>query len=1255
MIPKYQKESIHFSKAQWQAIYESGQNILVSASAGSGKTSVLVERVIQKVMQGVGVNELLIVTFTEVAASQMKSRIKAAIENKLRGEDLTSEMKIHFYKQLQDLPLANISTFHAFCLTVIHRFFHLVPMDPSFRLQTDETEIQLAKEEVWNRLSEQLLEGEDTENFQSLISNFSTDKSDEGLRDIVFQLYEFARVDSNPCVWIQSLSKIYEMKGDPVDSPIYQKLMKPSLLAKLEHSLFEFQLLFEHAESTGNLKFIQMCKEKLMWVRRATYFLEENRLEEWDGALRLVQFPAFRFSKKEENYEDVMALKSSWESAKENLAQIANYGNYLGGDSYHWRILKQSERLVSNLADVTLHFYQEYQQQKEEDHLLDFSDLEHFALKIFNTKNDENIWEAQNYYKKRFSEILIDEYQDVNRLQIEILSKVSRSNNQFMVGDVKQSIYSFRLADSTIFMECFDKFQDQNQGRLLVLAENYRSREEIIHFINLVFFQLMDKDMGQIAYSREVELVAGTKFPESKNFHPEILLYEQGDSVVFDEGKEQDFKSAQAKEEGVDEDLETDLKISSIEGEIHLTAQKICELIDSSFEIWDDKKESFRPVTYGDIVILTSTKSENKKIQEILTHYGIANHVTDANTYFQTTEIQTMMSLLKIIDNPYQDIPLASVLRSPIVGLNEIELAEIRLQDKQGYFYEAVKRKAEVDSKIAHFLEQLNHWRMMARKISLAELIWDIYSTSAYVDFVGAQRNGVQRQENLYALAQRAAQFEENSARGLFQFVRFIQKMQEKKKDLAEPVFATNENMVEIMTIHRSKGLEFPVVFLIHLSKKFNLRDLSNDAVMDEHLGLGICYLDLETRLQYESLPFLMMRQIKQEKLLSEEYRKFYVAMTRAAQKLFLVGSVKNLENSLAKWVSGVSSKEVVLSKEVRLKTQNFMDLLMMTLIRHRHGKWLDLKREVAEVSKIKFHPANFEITNVNSVQLYEKELKMKAREVDQLNIGKEKIQDYAEEFRIAKRRLEFCYPHIVATKTASYQSVSEMKQVFGVSDQENYRALKLDPKELPTNRYVRRSLATPQFLESSSIQKITPAMIGVATHLLLKTVDLTVQPTEEILVNLLQHFVKEGVLTRQVAEKIEIKKVVSFFETALGQLLLMHHENVYREEAFSMLISPSKIYTNYSDVTDDKVLVHGMVDGYIDFGEEVLLFDYKTDRLSPVPKPEEIEEVKNRYQAQILLYRLALEKALQKRVLSAKLILLSENIVVEMQDSSLL
>ncbi|MDR3156389.1 MAG: helicase-exonuclease AddAB subunit AddA [Lactobacillales bacterium] len=1250
MIPVYQKERTHFSEVQWQAIYESGQNILVSASAGSGKTSVLVERVIQKVMQGTGVNELLIVTFTEAAASQMKSRIKVAIEKKLREDDLTLEMKIHFSKQLQELPLANISTFHAFCLTVIHRFFHLVPMDPSFRLQTDETGIELAKEEVWNRLSERLLEGEDTENFQSLISNFSTDKSDEGLRDIVFQLYEFARVDSNPRVWIQSLSKIYKMEGDPVSSPIYQKLMKPFLLAKLERSCFEFQLLFENAECTRNLKLIQMCEEKLQWVRRAAHFLEENKLEEWDEALRMVKFSAFRFSKKEENYEEVMALKSSWESAKENLKKIANYENYLGRDSYHWRILKQSEGLVSYLASVTLHFYQGYQQQKEEDHLLDFSDLEHFALKILNTKNDENLWEAQDYYQKRFSEVLIDEYQDVNRLQVEILSKVSRNDNQFMVGDVKQSIYGFRLADPTLFMECFDKFQNQDVGRLLVLAENYRSREEIIHFINLVFSQLMDKEMGQVSYSREVELVAGAKFPESENFHPEILLYEQGDSVVFDENEGADFKRDQTKKE-VEEDLEIDSKIGSVEGEICLTAQKISELIDSSFEIWDGKKKGFRPVTYGDIVILTSTKSENKKIQEILTHYGIANHVTDANTYFQTTEIQTMMSLLQIIDNPYQDIPLASVLRSPIVGLSEIELAEIRLQDKQGYFYEAVKRKAKTDSKIASFLEQLDQWRMMARKTSLAELIWDIYSTSAYLDFVGAQRNGRQRQDNLHALAQRAAQFEENGARGLFQFVRFIQKMQEKKKDLAEPVFATNENVVEIMTIHKSKGLEFPIVFLIHLSKKFNLRDLSSDTVMDEHLGLGICYLDLETCFQYESLPFLMMKQIKQEKLLSEEYRKFYVAMTRAEQKLFLVGSLKNWENSLAKWTSCASSKEIVLSKEMRLKTQNFMDLLMMTLIRHRNGEWLASEREAAEVSKIKFHPANFKITNVNSVQLYEKELKLKARDVDQLNIGEEKIQDYAEEIRIAKRRLEFCYPHVAATQTASYQSVSEMKQVFGVPDQ----VLKLASKKSSSNRYVRRGLATPQFLESSSIQKITPAMVGTATHLLLQTVDLAVQPTGEIFINLLQHFVKEGVLTKQVAEKVEIAKVVSFFETEFGQLLLRHHENVYREEAFSMLISPSKIYTNYSDASDDKVLVHGIVDGYIDFGEDVLLFDYKTDRLSSVPMKEELEEVKNRYQGQILLYRLALEKALRKRVSSAKLILLSANFVVEMQDSSLL
>ncbi|MDR1473518.1 MAG: helicase-exonuclease AddAB subunit AddA [Lactobacillales bacterium] len=1229
MIPAYDKEKTHFSKNQWQAIYDTGDNLLVSASAGSGKTSVLVERVIQKVMRGIGVQELLIVTFTESSASEMKARIKAAIEQKLREDQLSEELRSHFLKQLQELPLANISTFHAFCLTVIKRFFYLLEMDPSFSLQVDETKIQILKEEVWNRFAEHILSKDSAQKFQELISTFSTDKSDGDLQAIIFKLYDFARVDPNPYSWLKSLTKFYEVKKSLSDAPIYQNYVKPHLLAQLQDIMLTYQAFLKKAEQAGSGKLVKMTKELWQWIKEAENFLTNDRLDDWDAELKRLKIPSYRFGKKEAAHEEVMSLKPFWEHAKEKLNAVVVVENHLGTNSYHLKVLKKAKLIVSELVAVTLAFYQEYQKQKAKDNLLEFSDLEHFALQILNHQSVDGHFDAQEYYQNKFSEILIDEYQDVNRLQVEIIVKVSRDDNQFMVGDVKQSIYGFRLADPSLFMEKFDQFKHEQNGRLIVLSENYRSRKEVLHFINLVFMQLMDVNVGQVAYDEQAQLVVSKHtFPEGKHFQSEILLYERSEDIDFED--------------------KNDEIATSIEGEIHLTAQKIRELVDTSFKIWDEKQGVTRQVKFSDIVILTSTKSENSKIQEIFTSYGINNHVTDVNTYFQTTEVETIISLLKIIDNPYQDIPLAAVLRSPIVGLKECELAKIRLQDTQGSFYKAMQKAAEQNTKIDQFIKRLTKWRDVARKISLADLLWDIYLESAYIEYVGAMPNGKQRQANLYALVDRAAQFEEDKVRGLFQFVHFIEKMQQKKKDLAEPMINADENVVEIMTIHKSKGLEFPIVFILNLSKSFNMRNLAKDTILDEHLGLGIQLLDLTTRFQYETLPFRTIKYAKQVKLLSEEYRKLYVALTRAEQKLFLVASIKDWEKAAVKWMSGVLSKEIVLAKEIRVQTKNFMDLLMMTLIRHKDADILELSEDVRENLQIKEHPARFSLTRIADDELRKKRLPMLVPEIAELKVGAEKVQEYVEEIKIAKQRLDFRYLYDRATKTATYQSVSELKRIFAEPDNEQFAKLEwLEEAEKVQHRFASDQLSVPKFLSQLNTRKVNQAEIGTVMHLLLQTVDLTIKPTKESFSQLLTHFVDKGVVAQQVAEKVNISLLIHLFETNFGKMLLAHSKQVYREEPFSMLLSPSKIYAHYPD-TDDKVLIHGIVDGYLDFGEGVLLFDYKTDYLPSNPSAKEVEAIKKRYLGQMNLYKLALENALQKKVSEVKLILLKIGLVVD-------
>ncbi|KRN54261.1 helicase-exonuclease AddAB subunit AddA [Carnobacterium divergens] len=1250
-----------FTDGQWQAVYEEGHNILVSASAGSGKTTVLVQRVIEKIKSGVNVDELLIVTYTESAAREMKERIQVAIQKAITQEG-EAESKRHLVKQVSLLSQASISTLHAFCLQVIRRYYYLIDLDPVFRLLTDETEMLLLKEDVWEELREELY-GEEKNAFYELTANYSGDRNDDGLTKLIFSLYEFSRANPNPALWLTQLSDLYRITSTDIGkSKLFLELLKPQILEILKSLIQVSRSAVVLADGTEELK-----KHYDLVASEAVFFEELVELVDTNNYNAAFQFISdFSFGR------IPTVKKSADEAVKEAGKEIKmlrdQYKKRFGElkDSYFYtkpinmlEIMASAAPLVDEMARVTQRFTDAYRKEKARRNVLDFNDLEHLTHQILATYTDEQ-WlgtTASDYYREKFQEVLVDEYQDVNKLQESIVYWLTKhgeeeKGNLFMVGDVKQSIYSFRLADPSLFLTKYEQFGEHRNGERIILAENFRSRGEVLHFTNLIFQQLMDKTVGQMAYDEAAKLIHGfPNFPESTLHQPEILIYEKGTSVSEEEETEV-------------ESLEWNMRIDDkTEGELLMVGQKIQQLIASEFPIYDKELKQNRPIHYQDIVLLTPTKKNNLVLLDIFKRLEIPIHVNDTQNYFQTTEIKIMMSLLKVIDNPYQDIPLAAVLRSPIVGLDENELASIRITKKTGEYYEALESfyhqyegrdKAShfttaLYEKIAKFRSQLLSWREMARREELVRLIWRIYEETGFLDYVGGMSAGKQRQANLHALYERASRYEASSFKGLFQFVRFIEKMQEKDKDLAEPTaVAPDEKAVRVMTIHASKGLEFPVVFILDLTKRFNLQDTRSAYVFNEEYGVGTNYKDLEKRITYRTLPEIALKIEKKKKLLAEEMRKLYVALTRAEEKLFLVGSYESQEAAWKEWGSVSNHKEVVLPSDMRLTASHMMKWIGSTLVRHPSSQ-NDYVTEIAPIGEICQHPASFSIEFKNEEEIQES-MKLVTSQTERNILVELAEQTYDvqeveanQKLQKAIQLMDFTYPYEGATRTTSYQSVSEIKRLF--EEPEDTRMVKIDINQ-PRNRFVEQKLARPKFMQE--LTEPTAAEIGTATHLVMQSIDLKEKPTFQSLEKLIKKLVEEELVTPQIEKKLSLNQMLQFFETELGNQLVNYHSLVRREQPFSLLMRAEDIFHDMAEQTEDKILIHGIVDGFIEFDDYIILYDFKTDY---VPK-NGTEKIIQKYRGQLNLYQEALSSILGKPVKKSYICLLSIGEVFQMNAS---
>lgn len=1230
-----------FTDKQWQSVFDGGDNLLVSASAGSGKTTVLVRRVIEKLKSGTGIDELLIVTFTEAAAREMKERIQTALSESLAKES-NPKLQARYARQLGLLPQANISTLHAFCLTVIRRFYFLIGIDPVFRMLTDETETLLLKEEVWEELRETYYASED-EVFYQLVENFSNDRSDDGLTDLVMRLYLFAVASPDPQAWLAHLTDNYQTEQDFSENPLYQQQIKPQLEATLTLAQAEYAKALDMAHAQDDFaNYLDKLQHEIAQAKNLADALASDDTERFYQQLVSLDLAARLMPKRNENKELSQELLAHRKTGRELLVSLNEVMVCSPAESL--RLMALAQPLVAKLAQLTGDFMKSYRGRKLEKGLLDFNDLEHYTLAIL--KGDGVTPSvAGTYYRQKFSEVMVDEYQDVNRLQEAILYQVrqidpqahpNRRGNMFMVGDVKQSIYAFRLADPTLFIDKYLAFEQQQGGRRIILAENFRSRHEVLDFTNLVFKQLMDSAVGQIPYDEAAALIpAFPAFPEVPGFETELLIYEKGD------GKTESSELVENK----------------TQGELLLTALKIRQLVDEGFFIYDKKKKAMRQVEYQDIVLLTPTKTNNEAIITVFQQLDIPLEISDAENYFQTTEIQTMISLLTIIDNPDNDIPLASVLRSPIVGLTEPELAMVRAQHPQGSFFEAVTAyetvgEAQLQEKIVAFNQQLTAWRDFSKTREIPELLWRIYDDTGYLDHVVAMAAGRQRYANLIALVERAKTYERSSFRGLYKFIRMVEKMQEKQVDLAKPLATPAENAVRVMTIHGSKGLEFPIVFVLDMSREMSQQDFRTRYLFEETLGAGIKYLDPEARVEYETLPYQAVLQVRRQKAYSEEMRKLYVALTRAEQKLFLVGSYKNKEEAGKKWSQAEGQEKLVLNPALRMQASGvLMNWVGRTL--WRHPKMTDYFSEAAERRFTVNAPVEFSIDFLDESQL----LKLVTDTLNKKTATQEKpaaletvlrveeLQAKESHFEKLKQRLDYRYPHEKATMTTSYQSVSEIKRLF--DDPDNADEARIDWQSTDQVESQRRfrftgsELAKPAFLEETEIEG---RQIGSATHEFLQLWPLKTAPDPQALQHFASQLVQQKIITSQLADHIDFEGIAWFLDSPLGRELRSHSAAVHREQPFAMLKAASQIFREY-DNADDEMLIHGIIDGYLETADEVLLYDFKTDFVFN----GDIEVMRQRYQGQLSLYKQALEQALQKPVTRTVLIWLPQRKIIDL------
>ena len=1175
--------AVEWTKEQQNVIDFRDRNILVSAAAGSGKTAVLVERIIKRITEDenpIDIDKMLVVTFTKAAAAEMRERIGKAIDKK-REENPDDE---RLEKQSTLLHNAQITTIDSFCLFVVRNYFGQINLDPNFRI-ADTGELKLLQKDTLSELFEEEYEKEDNEQFLSLIDAYSASRSDDAVKDMVEQIYNMSESDSWPKEWIKRLLNVYE--AESADEFLQSDFMN-SVYSYVKVILEDYRQallgLLEKAKASAGLeKFVQTLCVDIEQFGEIDKLEGYGQLKEFFEKITFGRAPVIK-GDVDSSLKDY--IKDSRNEIKDSIKKLLN--NYFSNSPEEMFLQIQTIKpYAKELIRLAIRYLDKMNETKRHKRIVSFSDIEHFALKIFVDENTHEITDTAKSFMEHFEEIMIDEYQDSNQVQEDILSAISKKSigkhNLFMVGDVKQSIYRFRLARPEIFMEKYDTYDlTESKNQRIDLHNNFRSRREVLDFTNDIFYRIMKADLGKVEYDENAALNLGAKYPENSGMEPEILVIDKKDEELSEVLSDEDNDS---------------VKVEAL-----VVAQKIKALKESTL-VTDKETNTLRPMKNSDIVILLrSVSSWGSEFAKVLADCGIPSYVESQTGYFGAYEVVVLLSLLQILDNPYQDIPMAAVLKSPIVGLDDEELAEIRIIEEDLPFSKAALKvmSEATEGALYDFYQIYVYIRSLVKDTSIRILLEKILEVTGFAKYVAAMPAGERRIQNINLLLEMAGNYESTSYKGLFHFIRYINTLKKYEVDFGEAdVSGENDDVVRIMTIHKSKGLEFPVVFLSGAGKKFNELDSKGAMVLHSDLGMGLVEMHTKPRTKRNSLiKTEIASQIKRENL-GEELRILYVALTRAKEKIIVTGTVSDYEKIL---------KSASTSFSGRSSAHNYLEWIIPAIISY---------------------PDKYDVTIVGSDEIASRVIEDEAdAQIKKVQMF-EKIESADDNLlKSLTRHFEYEYPYKEDSQRKSKYSVSELKHDSMVSlydattgeaqqpdflceDFESYIpdfALEIEEEETDVSRNSNKSThgISPGALRGTAIHRVMECLDFASIMGLDTDDDDAVKSFVEKEIN---RMFSQQKITEDMKELVFPAMIENFVKSPVAKRMSKAAllGNLFKEKPFVM--------------EKDGSLIQGIIDVFWIEDDEIVLLDYKTDRV------DTSQELIDRYKVQLELYAQALDK----------------------------
>ncbi|MDD2189953.1 MAG: helicase-exonuclease AddAB subunit AddA [Eubacteriales bacterium] len=1151
-----------WTKEQKEAIEIREKNILVSAAAGSGKTAVLVERIKQLIIRDhIPLDRMLIVTFSNAAASEMREKIVAAISNSLEGqrEESQSSRNVSFLReQLNMIHRTNISTFHAFSMEVIRRYFYLIDIEPDFKI-CDEAQKTILQAEAMEQLFSNMFESR-SQDFLEFLNKYALTKNDEAVKEMIFEAHRFVQSIPDSFKWLRKNAEELSCTKEDFEKSAAFREIKGEIARSLSLAENCFNKAEEFLENHGISSLIPKCRIEAETVKKLCSGFETLPFDEFGTMISGVEFQRYTASRDD---------KESYEEIKETIASLREQGKSIIKKLVSQYFARPLESYVSDLnrthkdalylCYIVEEFDRLYKEKKQNRGLIDFNDIEHYALAVLSNEA------AACEYRNKFDYIFIDEYQDSNIVQETLISKIKRENNLFMVGDVKQSIYKFRLAEPEIFISKYEEYKKSNNDYdiKLDLNKNFRSKGRIIAAVNDIFSQIMHKDMAGLEYGADAALYQGAPYEGELDYPVEFHIVDE----------------KQIDDLSIDDEIK---EMKRAELEAHAAVQIISEF--RGCMIYDSKSSQEKAITNKDIVVLLrSAKNYADIYYEVLMKEGIPSFVDAGDGYFDTLEIEIFLNLLRVIDNRKQDIPLLSILRSPVFSFTIEELIVIRIHDKEGAYNQSFQRYAEkgpdavLKEKCEAALSRINKWKKEASVMPLEDFLWMLIRETGYYEFVGSIPGGSQRQANLRALADKAVQFQNSQMKGIFSFINYIEAIKKRQIPMGQvKLIGENDDVVRIMTIHKSKGLEFPMVIIGGLGKRFNRESNTYRISLHKEIGLGMRFVDKENSCYRKTLIQTAIDQKKRREGMAEELRILYVAFTRAKDKLMLLGTMKDIEKTINAY--SVKGEDFTGAK-------SYMDFLIPAL---EHTKVI-----VKQFSRrdIGFRQEKTDQRKALIYRLINEELDF----VDHSNMKQE-----------INRRLGHEYAHKEALQLKSKFTVSELSKL--INDQN--RSLKMT--EAPQKEIT--VLEAPKFTKDRD--NFTGAEKGIILHKVMEQMDFqNMEAKKEVVGAFVKDLINREILASEEAKAVSYEKIIGFLNSEIGKRA-GKARNIYKEVSFNMM----------KEISGEKIIIQGTIDCYFEEDGKYVLLDYKSDYIPDKENEEEVKKIIDGYRPQLGLYKEALE-----------------------------